>query len=81
MSISGFAPDGHGHERKAYDLLMQAESGLSTITGSPHAPGRVGVSVVDIATGQFAYEAILGALIARSKTGRGRSYKFHYLTR
>jgi crotonobetainyl-CoA:carnitine CoA-transferase CaiB-like acyl-CoA transferase len=71
MSISGFAPDGPGHERKAYDLLMQAESGLSAITGSHHAPGRVGVSLVDIATGQFAYEAILGALFQRLKTGRG----------
>ena len=71
MSISGFAPDGPGHSRKAYDLLMQAESGLSSITGSVHAPGRVGVSLVDIATGQFAYEAILGALIERSNSGRG----------
>lgn len=71
MSISGFAPDGPGHSRKAYDLLMQAESGLSSITGSPHAPGRVGVSLVDIATGQFAYEAILGALIERGNSGRG----------
>ena len=71
MSISGFAPDGPGHSRKAYDLLMQAESGLSSITGSVHAPGRVGVSLVDIATGQFAYEAILGALIQRSNSGRG----------
>ena len=71
MSISGFAPDGPGHSRKAYDLLMQAESGLSAITGSPHAPGRVGVSLVDIATGQFAYEAILGALIERGRTGKG----------
>ena len=71
MSISGFAADGPGHSRKAYDLLMQAESGLSAITGSPHAPGRVGVSIVDIATGQFAYEAILGALIKQGKTGQG----------
>lgn len=71
MSISGFAKDGPGHSRKAYDLLMQAESGLSAITGSHHAPGRVGVSLVDIATGQFAYEAILGALIERGNTGQG----------
>ena len=71
MSIAGFAPDGPGHSRKAYDLLMQAESGLSAITGSPEAPGRVGVSLVDIATGQFAYEAILGALIERGRTGHG----------
>ena len=71
LSISGFASDGPEHSRKAYDLLMQAESGLSSITGSPHAPGRVGVSLVDIATGQFAYEAILGALIERGSSGRG----------
>lgn len=71
MSISGFASDGPGHSRKAYDLLMQAESGLSSITGSPHAAGRVGVSLVDIATGQFAYEAILGALIQRGHSGQG----------
>ena len=71
VSISGFSPDGPGHERKAYDLLMQAESGLADITGSPHAPGRVGVSIVDIATGMFAYEAVLGALIQRSNTGAG----------
>ena len=71
MSISGFAEDGPGRHRKAYDLLMQAESGLSAITGSHHAAGRVGVSLVDIATGQFAYEAILGALIQRGQNGRG----------
>jgi formyl-CoA transferase len=66
LSISGFSPDGPGHKRKAYDLLMQAESGLAQITGSAHEPGRVGVSIVDIATGQFAYEAILEALLARN---------------
>ena len=71
VSISGFSPDGPGHQRKAYDLLMQAESGLADITGSPHAPGRVGVSIVDIATGMFAYEAVLGALIQRGTTGVG----------
>lgn len=71
VSISGFSPDGPGHARKAYDLLMQAESGLADITGSPHAPGRVGVSIVDIATGMFAYEAVLGALLQRSSNGMG----------
>lgn len=71
VSISGFSPDGPGHQRKAYDLLMQAESGLADITGSPHAPGRVGVSIVDIATGMFAYEAVLGALIQRGDNGIG----------
>jgi crotonobetainyl-CoA:carnitine CoA-transferase CaiB-like acyl-CoA transferase len=72
VSISGFHPDGPGAARKAYDLLMQAESGLADITGSPHAPGRVGVSLVDIATGMFAYEAILEALLERATSGRGR---------
>ncbi|MEC8808621.1 MAG: CaiB/BaiF CoA-transferase family protein [Pseudomonadota bacterium] len=71
VSISGFSPDGPGHDRKAYDLLMQAESGLADITGSPHAPGRVGVSIVDIATGMFAYQAVLGSLIKRNNTGEG----------
>lgn len=72
VSIAGFHPSGPGRDRKAYDLLMQAESGLADITGSPHAPGRVGVSLVDLATGMFAYEAILEALLARGITGEGR---------
>ena len=71
VSISGFSPDGPGYKRKAYDLLMQAESGLAQITGSAQEPGRVGVSVVDIATGQFAYEAILQALLQRSASSTG----------
>ena len=57
-------------QRKAYDLLIQAESGLASITGT-EAPARVGVSVVDIASGMNAYEAILEALIARGRTGQG----------
>jgi crotonobetainyl-CoA:carnitine CoA-transferase CaiB-like acyl-CoA transferase len=72
VSIAGFHPSGPGAERKAYDLLMQAESGLAEITGSPHAPGRVGVSLVDLATGMFAYEAVLEALLERASTGRGK---------
>jgi formyl-CoA transferase len=70
-SISGYGESGPYSERKAYDLLVQAESGLASITGSPDAPARVGVSVVDIATGHNAYEAILEALIARDRTGDG----------
>lgn len=69
VSISGFHPDGPGHERKAYDLLMQAESGLAEITGSRHEPGRVGVSIVDAATGMYSYESVLEALLLRSSTG------------
>ena len=70
-SISGYGEEGPYRERKAYDLLIQAESGLASITGGPEAPARVGVSVVDIATGMHAYEAILEALIARGRTGKG----------
>jgi len=70
-SISGYGDTGPYAERKAYDLLIQAESGLASVTGGPEAPARVGVSVVDIAAGMNAYEAILEALITRGKTGRG----------
>jgi itaconate CoA-transferase len=71
VSISGFHPDGPGAQRKAYDLLMQAEAGLASITGSMEAPGRVGVSIVDIATGMFAYEAVLEAILVRQHSGTG----------
>jgi formyl-CoA transferase len=70
-SISGYGENGPFAQRKAYDLLIQAESGLSSVTGGPDAPARVGVSVVDIAAGLSAYEAILEALIRRSRTGEG----------
>src|SRR5260221_1920021 len=70
-SISGFGESGPYAQRKAYDLLIQAESGLASVTGGPEAPARVGVSVVDVATGMNAYEAILEALIARGRTGEG----------
>ena len=70
-SISGFGEDGPMAERKAYDLLIQAESGLSSITGGPSEPARVGISLVDIATGATAYTSILEALIRRGVTGQG----------
>ncbi len=70
-SISGYGESGPYAQRKAYDLLIQAESGLSSVTGGPEAPARVGVSVVDIAAGLNAYEAILEALIERARTGEG----------
>jgi itaconate CoA-transferase len=70
-SISGYGEDGPYAARKAYDMLVQAESGLASITGGPEAPARVGVSVCDIAAGMNAYEAVLEALIARTKTGEG----------
>jgi itaconate CoA-transferase len=70
-SVSGYGDTGPYAQRKAYDLLIQAEAGLASITGGPEGPSRVGVSVVDIATGMNAYEAILEALIARGRTGEG----------
>ena len=70
-SISGYGEDGPYAARKAYDMLIQAESGLASVTGSPDAPARVGVSVCDVAAGMNAYEAILEALIAREKSGDG----------
>src|SRR6476469_6587289 len=70
-SISGYGEDGPYAQRKAYDMLVQAESGLASVTGSPDAPARVGVSVCNVAAGMNAYEAILEALIARDKTGDG----------
>jgi itaconate CoA-transferase len=70
-SISGYGDSGPYAQRKAYDLLIQADSGLSSVTGGPEAPARVGVSVVDVATGMNAYAAILEALIARGRSGEG----------
>jgi itaconate CoA-transferase len=70
-SISGYGEEGPYAARKAYDLLIQAESGLASVTGNADAPARVGVSVCDIAAGMNAYEAILEALIARERTGEG----------
>ncbi len=73
VDISGY---GSGHDytaMKAYDLLVQAESGLASITGHPAGPGRVGVSACDIACGMAAHAAVLEALIARGVNGQGRS--------
>ena len=70
-SISGYGEEGPLADRKAYDLLVQAETGLCSITGGPAEPARVGISVVDIATGATAYAAILEALLARATTGQG----------
>jgi crotonobetainyl-CoA:carnitine CoA-transferase CaiB-like acyl-CoA transferase len=70
-SISGYGESGPLAQRKAYDLLIQAESGLASITGGPETPSRVGLSVVDIATGATAYSAVLEALLARGITGQG----------
>lgn len=73
VDISGYG-SGHAYsDMKAYDLLVQAESGLAAITGHPAGPGRVGVSVCDVACGMDAHAAVLEALIARGITGEGCS--------
>ena len=70
-TISGYGDDGPYADRKAYDLLIQAESGLASITGGPEGASRVGMSIVDVATGATAHAAILEALIGRSVSGKG----------
>lgn len=73
VDISGYGEAGPYARMKAYDLLVQAETGLAAVTGRPEGPGRVGVSVCDIGAGMYAYMAVLEALIARGRTGEGRS--------
>lgn len=70
-AISGYGPSGPYADRKAYDLLLQAESGLVGITGSPEAPARVGISIGDIAAGMYAFSSVLAALLGRAGSGRG----------
>jgi len=71
--ISGYASDGPSRDMKAYDMLVQAETGMASITGSPDEPGRVGVSVCDIAAGMYAHAAILLALMEREQSGEGKA--------
>jgi itaconate CoA-transferase len=75
VDISGYGEEGPYAEMKAYDLLIQSESGLASITGTPDGPGRVGVSLVDIAAGMYALSGVYQALLARERTGEGRALK------
>jgi crotonobetainyl-CoA:carnitine CoA-transferase CaiB-like acyl-CoA transferase len=75
LDISGYGDTGEYATMKAYDLLVQAESGLAMITGHPAGPGRVGVSACDIACGMAAHAGVLEALIGRGITGRGQGLK------
>lgn len=72
-SISGYGEEGPLRDQKAYDLLVQAESGLAMINGTPDGPARVGVSICDIAAGLTAAHAIVQGLFARERTGKGRA--------
>jgi itaconate CoA-transferase len=71
--ISGYGADGPYRDKKAYDLLIQSESGFLSVTGSPDAPAKAGCSIADIAAGMYAYTSILAALIERGRTGRGKA--------
>ncbi|ODU72358.1 MAG: CoA-transferase, partial [Lautropia sp. SCN 66-9] len=69
--ISGYGQDGPYRDKKAYDLLIQSEAGLLSITGTPEAPSKAGISIADIAAGMYAYSGILAALMQRAQTGEG----------
>src|SRR3954471_865032 len=69
--ISGYGADGPYRDKKAYDLLIQSESGFLSVTGSGEEPAKAGCSIADIAAGMYAYTNILAALIQRGKTGQG----------
>jgi itaconate CoA-transferase len=70
-AVSGYGASGPFAQRRAYDMLIQAEAGVVSITGTPEAPSRVGISIADIAAGMYAYSGILTALLARTTTGHG----------
>jgi itaconate CoA-transferase len=69
--ISGYGDDGPYRDKKAYDLLIQSESGFLSVTGTPDEPAKAGCSIADIAAGMYAYSNILAALIERARTGLG----------
>ena len=75
VDISGYGETGEYATMKAYDLLVQAESGLAMVTGHPAGPGRVGVSIADVGCGMNAYTGVLEALIERGITNRGKGLK------
>ena len=77
--ISGYGESGPFVRKKAYDLLIQAESGLISVTGSENEPSRVGISIADISTGMYALTGILGALLRRGRTGEGANIKIAML--
>jgi crotonobetainyl-CoA:carnitine CoA-transferase CaiB-like acyl-CoA transferase len=71
-AISGYGMDGPYRERKAFDLLLQGESGVLSVTGTPDAPAKAGISIADICAGMYAFSAVLAALYERVQTGEGR---------
>jgi itaconate CoA-transferase len=77
--ISGYGSTGPYREKKAYDLLLQCETGLVATTGTPETPSKAGISIADIAAGMYAYTGILTALYMRERTGQGTSFEVSML--
>lgn len=75
VSITGYGEDGPYRDRKAYDLLLQAEAGVISVTGTPEEPAKVGVSVVDLSAGIYAFSSIVAALYRRQQTGEGAAIR------
>jgi itaconate CoA-transferase len=71
--ISGYGADGPYRDKKAYDLLIQSESGFLSVTGTPEQPAKAGCSIADISAGMYAYSGILAALYERERTGEGKA--------
>jgi itaconate CoA-transferase len=71
VDMSGYGSSGPYRDRRAYDLLVQSEGGLVSITGSPEAPAKTGIPTADIAAGMYAYSGVLAALLRRGRTGSG----------
>ena len=69
--ISGYGPAGPYASKRAYDLLVQCEAGLLSVTGTPESPSKAGVAIADVASGMYAMSSILAALLRREKTGEG----------
>src|SRR5438309_10780742 len=77
--ISGYGSTGPYRDKKAYDLLLQCETGLVATTGTPETPSKAGISIADIAAGMYAYSGILTALYTRQTTGQGTSIEVSML--
>ena len=69
--VSGYGADGPYRDKKAYDLMVQAEAGLLSVTGTPEAMARAGFSAADTSAGMYAYSSVLAALLLRERTGKG----------
>jgi crotonobetainyl-CoA:carnitine CoA-transferase CaiB-like acyl-CoA transferase len=78
-SVSGYGTDGPYAGKKAYDLLVQCETGLLSVTGTPEEPCKAGISVADIAAGMYTYTGVLTALYERERTGHGASFEVSLL--